>query len=195
MLGTAFLASNDGKIATTCHVAGRSDSNLVVLRPHVSNMNQWQDLTDTNCQPIHVRLIEVDPVRDLAILKAEIFYSGVLPALGSFDNLSVGDALDIYGFPHCVDGRRALTFQSAELGAKVLMASGGTKSKHAVVNIQARPGQSGSPIYSKQTKQIAGMLIGAWAGGGSVSINGMNIAAMHQTTHCISAEGLREMIA
>lgn len=195
MLGTGFLVQNDGYIATTHHVAGSDDSNLVVLAPHISDINAFQNLSDTSCRPVAAKIQEIDPIRDLAILKAEFSFNGQIPKLGSFDNDQVGDPVGIFGFPHCVEGRRALTFQKAEIGAKVLLESNGVVSKHAVINTQARPGQSGSLIFSPKDQSISGVLMGAWAPSpGGILLGGIDPRELHQTTHCISAEYLEEML-
>jgi hypothetical protein len=195
MLGTGFLISSDGRIATTHHVTGSSDQNLVILAPHTLDINSYQDLSDTHCKPIQAIVEEVDPVRDLAILRADLTFGGALPEIGSFDNNSVGDEVGIFGFPHCVQGRRTLTFQRAELGAKVLIESNGVSSKHGVINIQSRPGQSGSLVFSPKDGSISGVLVGAWVPGpAGISLGGINPHELHQTTQCISAEYLRDML-
>ena len=105
--------------------------------------------------------------------------------------------MGIFGFPHSVQGRRALTFQKAELGCKVLLDSNNIKSKYAVINTQARPGQSGSLVFLPRTNSICGVLVGAWApnlNGGGISLGGVNPHELHQTTHCVSAEYLRAML-
>lgn len=196
MLGTGFIISNDGKIVTTKHVVGGDSTRLVVLMPHIRNINEYQDTTDTRCQPVPVEVLEIDPLKDLCILKADIQFNGNLPKLGSFDNIEVGEELGIFSFPHCVAGRRVLTFQKAELGAKVLLDANSMKSKHGVINSQSRPGQSGGLIFSSRTQQIVGILIGAYAPmqGGGISLGGINPQELHQTTHCISAEYISEML-
>ena len=196
MLGTGFIVSNDGYIATTHHVSGSDDSSLVILAPHIKDINQYQDITDTSCSPIKVSIEELDPIKDIAMLKADINYVGDIPLLSSFDNESIGNDVGIFGFPHCVKGRRVLTFQKAEIGAKVLLDSNGIKTKHAVINIQSRPGQSGSLIFSFKNNTIAGILLGAWIPNqsGGISLGGINPRELHQTTHCISAEYIKEMI-
>lgn len=195
MLGTAFLVSRDGLIATTHHVTGSTDSNLVVLAPHMTNINAFQDLSDTSCRTIPVSIKEIDPIRDLALLKADITFNGPLPRLGSFDDDNVGDEIGIFGFPHCVEGRRALTFQKAEVGAKVWIEANGIKAKHAVINIQSRPGQSGSLVFSPKDESVSGVLVGAWAPGqGGISLGGINPRELHQTTHCVSVEYIRDML-
>jgi hypothetical protein len=195
MLGTGFLVSKNGHIATTHHVTGSEGANLVVLAPHINNINAYQDLSDTRCQTIPVSVQEIDPIRDLAILKADINFDGQIPRIGSFDDDNVGEEVGIFGFPHCVEGRRALTFQKAELGAKVLLDTNGIKSKHAVINTQARPGQSGSLVFSPKDQSISGVLVGAWVPGqGGISLGGINPRELHQTTQCVSAEYLRDML-
>lgn len=196
MLGTGFLVSQDGLIATTAHNVKGDDKNLVVLAPHIKDINEYQDISDTSCAPIPVKIQEMDPIKDLAIIKAQIKFTGAIPKLGSFDDEIVGNDVGIFGFPHCVEGRRALTFQKSEIGSKILLSTKGIQSKHAVINIQARPGQSGSLIFSLKNQCIAGVLIGAYApqNGGGISLGGINPRELHQTTHCISAEYIKEMM-
>lgn len=201
VLGTGFVVQNDGYIATTHHVAGSDDSNLVVLAPHISDINAFQNLSDTSCRPVAAKIHGIDPIRDLVILKAEFSFNGKIPKLGSFDDDLVGDPVGIFGFPHCIEGRRALTFQKAEIGAKVLFESNGVTSKHAVINTQARPGQSGSLIFSPKDQSISGVLMGAWASRSlamtisfSTNVGEIDPRELHQTTHCISAEYLKEML-
>lgn len=195
MLGTGFLISAEGHIATTHHVTGSAQSNLVVLAPHINDINAYQDLSDTRCNTLAVQVREIDPIRDLAVLKADLKFDGPIPRIGSFDDDKVGEEVGIFGFPHCVEGRRALTYQRAELGAKVLLETNGIKSKHAVINSQARPGQSGSLVFSPKDQSISGVLIGAWVPGqGGISLGGINPRELHQTTQCVSAEYLRDML-
>ena len=196
MLGTGFLISPDGKVVTTKHVVGTDESRLVLLAPHIVDINQYQDTTDNRCAPVPLKVIEIDPIKDLCIVKADITFSGTLPQLGSFDEIQVGEKIGIFGFPHCVEGRRVLTFQETEIGAKILLESHGVKSKHAVINIQARPGQSGALIFSPRINKIVGVLIGAYAlsDGGGIIVAGINPRELNQTTQCISAEYIKEML-
>lgn len=195
MLGSGFVVRSDGVLVTTHHVVGNSDSGLVVLAPHIQSINEYQDLADTSCRVISCRIKEIDPIRDLALLQLDGKYSGAVPQLDGFDGDSVGSDVGIFGFPHCVEGRRVLTFQKAEIGAKTLMNTDGIKSKHAVINVQARPGQSGSLVFSMPRQCISGVLIGAWIPGpGGISLGGINPRELHQTTHCISAEYIKEMM-
>ncbi|MBM4055177.1 MAG: trypsin-like peptidase domain-containing protein [Planctomycetes bacterium] len=195
MLGSGFIISNSGLVVTPRHVIGDNDKDLVILAPHIQNMNEYQDLSDTSCKPVRVNVQEIDPIKDITILKADLTFSGTIPPLGSFDSTNIGEEVGIFGFPHCVEGRRCLTFQKAEVGAKVLLESTGIKSKHAVINIQSRPGQSGSLIFSLRNQHISGMLMGAWIPqGGGISLGGINPRELHQTTHCISAEYIKEMM-
>lgn len=194
MLGTGFLISKDEKIVTTKHVVGINSIGLVMLAPQIGNINQYQDTDDNKCQFFPLNVIEIDPIKDLCIAKAEINFNGHLPDLGSFDELNVGEKIGIFGFPHCVEGRRVLTFQETEIGAKILLESNGIKSKHVVINTQTRPGQSGSLIFSQRINEIVGVLVGAYAINCGVIIAGINPTELNQTTQCISAEYIKEML-
>lgn len=195
MLGTGVLLNNSGHIATTHHVIGNETSNLVVLMPKNGAADDYQDLSDLQCQMCPAIAVEIDPVRDVAILKMDLIWGGKVPQLGSFDAMKVGDAVHIFGYPHCVHGRRAFTLQITEVGAKVLMDNQGIKSKHAVINIQARPGQSGSPVVDPRTGTILGLVVGAWVPGpAGIRLGDINPYELHQTTHCISAHHIMEML-
>jgi S1-C subfamily serine protease len=195
-LGTGFLISPNGLVVTTRHVVGDDDRGLCVLFPNIDNFDAYQDTTDRRADSITAKVKEVDPIRDLAILETTLQFPGPLPTISSFDNVSVGDTLAVFGYPHVIDGRRVLTYQNTILGAKVLLESQGVKSKHGIINTQARPGQSGSLVLDVRTATILGVLVGAYAptAGGGIIIMNINPRELHQTTHCISAEYIRDMI-
>jgi hypothetical protein len=195
MLGTGFLLDNQGSIATTHHVIGSDTTNLVIILPANNDVNDYQDLSITSCELTNAVAVEIDPARDIAILKSGLQWSGNLPSLGSFDSSKIGDTVNIFGYPHCTHSRKAFTFQKAEVGAKVLMDNLGIASKHAVINVQARPGQSGSPVIDPASGTILGMMVGAWVPAGSgLRLGDINPYELHQTTHCISASHIKEML-
>lgn len=194
MLGTGFLISNDGKIVTARHVIGNETKDIVVLMPHVMNIDEYQDTADNSCRTVSAIVEDINPVTDICILKTQLNFSGVLPPLESLDNIKVGERIGMYGFPHCVMGRRVLTYQEAEVGAKMLLESSGIKSKYATINIQTRPGQSGSIVFNTKTGAIIGLLIGAYAPNSGVIIAGINPHELNQTSYCISANHIKEML-
>lgn len=195
LLGTGFLVGSDGLLATSRHVVGNDAKGIVVMLPHVHSFNQYQDVSDKQCMPISTAIVDINPIADIVLLKVDARVQGDLQ-LGSLDEVNVGETLDIVGFPHCVDGRRVLTYQAAMVGAKVLLESSSVKIKHAVINSQTRPGQSGSMVFSKRLNKIVGMLSGTYIpqGGGSVTMMGINPAELNQTSHIVSAEYIREML-
>lgn len=197
MLGTGFLVANGKNIVVPRHVVGDSSDGLVVILPSISSFDSYQDTTIKSCRYANVRIKYSDPFRDLAVLEfSDPFTSVPYPTipLGSTDDVHVGDEVYIFGFPHCVEGRRVLTLQTALIGSKILINSAGIKSKYCVINTQTRPGQSGSLIYSKSQHKIVAILIGAFAPSSGISLGGINPRELHQTTQCLSAEYIAAMI-
>lgn len=194
MLGTGFLISNDGKVITARHVIGNEYNNLCVLLPHIPNINVYQDVTDFSCRSTSAVVEDINPITDLCILKTGLIFNGTLPSLESLDNIYVGEKIGMFGFPHCVMGRRVLTYQETEIGAKMLLETSGVKSKYATINIQTRPGQSGSLVFNLKTGAIIGLLIGTYAPSSGVIIVGINPHELNQTSYCISANHIKEML-
>lgn len=195
-LGTGFFISNN-QIITSRHVINGFSSNLVISVSDINEFNSYQDTSVNMCQYIPAEILDEDPIKDLCVLKLKgASFSGPNLKLSSFDDIGVGENVGILGYPHCSEGRKILTFQTAMIGAKVLLSSCNVKSKHAVINIQTRPGQSGSIVFNLKDNSLIGVLVGAYANnsGGSVLVGGINPAELHQTTYAVSAEYIKDML-
>lgn len=196
LLGSAFLLNKSGVFATASHVTNNDDKNLVIILNDINNLHDYQDTTISEIRYINVAIEEVDPFSDLCLLKSkDITYSSNIE-IGSADECAVGDSVAIWGFPHADQGRRVLTEQITQIGAKVLIGNDGMKTKHLILNVQARPGQSGGAIFNMRTNKLVGVLIGSYApaSGGGISLGGVDPQTLHQTTHAVSAEYIKEMI-
>ncbi len=193
-LGTTFALDKAGHFATASHVVGLDDTNLVLIFKQIQSIHDYQDTSDQSVQMLPVKILAPDPFHDLAVLTADIDLTINLP-IGGTDSAIVGTQVTSFGFPHADHGRVVLTRQDAEIGARIFIKSGGIKAKHVVLNTQARPGQSGSPIYRKDNGQLVAVLVGSYApgGGGGISLSGVDPHTLHQTTHAVSAEYLRKM--
>ncbi|WOB61275.1 MULTISPECIES: S1 family peptidase [Pseudomonas] len=194
ILGTGFYIGVDDLFVTSRHVVGDNLSNLVVIGPNISSINAYQDVSDDICHVADASIYEINPIADLVLLRTgnKVFDA---PELGSLDDIKVGEIVEIYGFPHCLDGRRVLTYQSASIGAKVFLQSSSLKVKHAVINSQTRPGQSGSLVFSRRLGKVVGLLSGTYApSGAQVRFMGINPAELNQTSHVVSAEYIKDMI-
>lgn len=192
--GTAFSLNKPGFIATASHVVGTDDNGLVLAFKSLSSLNDYQDTGDNSIQTMPVKLHALDPFHDLAVLKTDgDGQSNII--IGGADQAPVGTGISSFGFPHADHGRMVLTQQDTEIGARVLIASGGIKAKHLVLNIQARPGQSGSPVFRRSDGLLVGVLVGSYApgGGGGISLAGVDPHTLHQTTHAVSSEYLSKM--
>jgi S1-C subfamily serine protease len=185
----------NGQIATTAHVSGASDKDLVVVLPRGGNLDDYQDTTDSSVKTSDAKIAEYDPVKDISILS--IHAQMIMPyALGNADEAAVGTEIFSLGFPHADHGRLVLTYHRGNVGARILLGAQGIKTKHIVLNAQARPGQSGSPVFNANGTRVVAMLIGSYApgGGGGISLGGVDPHTLHQTTHAISAHYIAEMI-
>lgn len=195
LLGTAFLLGRAGYFVTAAHVTAQHDQGLVIVSKRLNSMADYQDTADTQVQTLPVTIHATDPFHDLAVLKGDIDAVSNIRMAGS-DAVPVGTPIATFGYPHADHGRLVLTQQNAEIGARILISSGGIKAKHVVLNIQARPGQSGSPVFSRTDGSLVGILVGSYApgGGGGISLGGVDPHTLHQTTHAVSAEYISKMI-
>lgn len=196
LLGTAF-AVGERKLATAFHVTGPDDRDLVLIMPRVRSMVDYQDTSDTNLQTIPLAIAAADPIRDICVLEGPSIVSMEFAyALSGSDQVIPGAGVVTLGFPHMNFNRMVLTQQQAHVGARILIENEGQKSKHIVLNTQAREGQSGGPVFDASMSSVVAILIGSYApgGGGGISLGGVDPATLHQTTHAISAEYVAGML-
>ena len=201
-LGTSFavarLDHERSLWATALHVTGRNDRDLRILYPVVQDVSAYQDTSAPRVRTVNVSMIAADTFHDIAILEADFSWQEdrVPLPLEALDATRVGEDVDVVGYPHAPDGRRIVTIQRTQVGAKVILSTAsGVKSKHCVINLFARPGQSGSPIISRRSGAIVAMLIGAHSTDHSGFVFGpINPGELHQTTHAVSAAYIRSML-
>lgn len=195
LLGTAAVINKDGCLVTAAHVTNNDDTNLVVVVNKTPSFYDYQDTTDTNVKGVPVKIEAIDPFTDLCIIKSETNVKFSI-TIGGADNCVPGDSVAIFGYPHADKGRMVLTQHVTQIGAKVLIESGNIKTKHLILNVQARPGQSGSPIFNLNSMQLVGILIGSYApnNGGGIIIGDIDPQTLHQTTQAISSEYIKEML-
>src|SRR5689334_4006384 len=67
LLGSSFVV-RESQVATTAHVTGGDDSNLVVVVPRIRHLAEYQDTSDQRVRTIAARIRAIDPVRDLSVL-------------------------------------------------------------------------------------------------------------------------------
>lgn len=194
-LGTVFSLPKQGLFGTVAHLSGGDDRDLVITTKNIGSLDDYQDTSDRKCGIVPVKLHAIDPIHDLCVLKAEIKVESTL-AIGSTDEIQVGESVALFGFPHADSGRVVLTQQNTEVGARILIEASGIKTKHIVLNIQSRPGQSGSPVLNLRTGKLVALLVGSYApgGGGRISLGGIDPHTLHQTTHAVSVEYILPML-
>jgi len=183
-LGTCF-AVGPNKFATAAHVTGPSDEGLCAIVGRADSLSDYQDTTNTQAQGTTVRIVNYDPVHDVCILEP------VAPALmefgysiGGSDDTPTGQPVVSLGYPHADHGRLVLTLQASMVGARVLLGMGATTAKHLVLNTQARPGQSGGPVFTGDGRKVCAMVVGGYSPGGNqgsgISLGGIDPQTLHQ---------------
>jgi len=191
-LGTGFVVT-ENKIVTAFHVV-KSSKKLGIVLSNDINIFSYQSVKTTNLNCLSVTIGEANPLNDLCILEIQNGkFDGILPSISSLDYVNIGERLGMWGFPHCTLGRRLLTYQEMVVGAKMLMGNE-IQYKYATVNIQTRPGQSGSLITNSINGDIVGILLGTYAPNCGVMIAGINPLELNQSSYCISAEYIKEML-
>ncbi len=197
LLGSAFAVASD-RVATAFHVIGADDRDLVLILPRLQELGDYQDPEDSQIRSVPLTVSSVDPIRDLCVLglPPDVSIDHGL-ALTSTDIVPPGANVATYGFPHANHGRLVLTQHRTHVGARILVANASVKSKHIVLNTQAREGQSGGPVLAESTGNVVAMVLGSYApgGGGGISLGGIDPATLHQTTHAVSAEYIAEMLS
>lgn len=196
LLGTAF-AVGPTKFATAAHTISQTDKDLALVFGRVTSLFDYQDTTNSQVNLCDVTIAAFDPIRDIAVLdtgagaQCQCSYT-----LDGADRVPPGSPIVTLGYPHANHGRLVLTQQTSTVGARIILGSSGIKTKHIVLNTQARPGQSGSPVFANNGAIVCGMLIGSYApgGGGGISLGGVDPHTLHQTTHAISAEYIASML-
>ena len=61
--------------------------------------------------------------------------------------------------------------------------------------VQTRPGQSGSLVYSPRLQKVIGILVGGYSISSGISLGGINPFELNQTSFCLSAQYINEMLA
>lgn len=205
LLGSCFEVS-ERIFATAAHVVGISDDKLVVVRNNNFADDGYQDTTNTSCFVEKVNIVEYDPIRDIALIQAapaSQYYITTrwnkptkrLATLVDSDDIRSGTSLSTLGYPHATYGRFVLTQHNCTVGARVMLGSSDEKIKHLVLNILARPGQSGGPVFSPNGIDVCAMVIGSYTPNRSgMTIGDFDPSTLHQTTHAVSAEYIKDML-
>ena len=196
LLGTGFALPKKGYFVTCRHVLGDRTDHIVLVLADRYDSDGYQDTSKNQCRILDVQSIEcVNPLCDLVVLKTAHLRIDSCP-IGSLDELQVGDDVEIIGYPHCVNDwqMHILTVQKTMVGAKILRASQGIKYKYAILNVQTRPGQSGSMVFCPRLQKIIGILVGGYAPASGIMLAGINPHELNQTSFCLSAEYINEML-
>jgi V8-like Glu-specific endopeptidase len=198
VLGTCFNLSVPGLFATAFHVTNYTDNGLYILMPGQDNdLDSYQSTEGREIPAAEVKIIAADPIHDLCILQTEGSLYLTTQYKGT-DSLSTLEKVVVVGYPHATHGRRILTLCDPTIGAKLIISKSSIPVKHIVLNLQTRPGQSGSPVFSLNSNGIdslIGILIGSYAiGDPQFQFGDIDPRSLNQTSYAVSSEYLIDML-
>lgn len=191
-LGTA-IAVRGHSYVTPLHVTGGSDEQLAIIYGPRGSQEGYQ--TKSTLEGKEARIIRADPRFDLCLLSTGMFPEALITEFGSTDEVAPGTPVTVYGYPQAGWGRRVLTRQATDIGARISVKNGPIETKQAIVNMQSGPGQSGSPVV--HMGKVVAIILGAYGPGGpggGILMNGVDTRTLHTTTQAISAEYIERLL-
>ncbi len=150
-VGSGVLISNTGDIITNWHVAGNSSDVAVIFKPIVEGAK----ITRSDAR--RARVIRVDQVADLALLRVDGIPSSVRPlALGFMDEVEVG--ADVHAIGHPTGEAWTYTKGVVSQVRRDYTWTASTKLAHQASVIQTQtpinPGNSGGPLLGDSGRVI-----------------------------------------
>lgn len=193
LIGTAFAISKT-LLCTAAHVTGGSDQGLAIIIDPRPSILEYQIEQPSSVRGVPVSIVAIDPIHDVCLLRVEDIGIGHFNSLGSADETYPGSPLTSFGYPHADSGRMVLTRRDITCAAKTLGSNPSMPNRQLVLNVFARPGESGAPVLNSGGTVVA-MVKGAYApGSGMISLGGIDPASLHATTHAVSAEYIKDML-
>lgn len=144
VLGSGFIISPDGYILTNDHVAGGSSEEI--------------SITMTDREKIPARLIGVDPVTDLALLKVDVDHDLPYIQLGNSDEVIVGEWSIAFGNPFglMTSSAKATVTVGVVSATHVALEENEGRIYRNMIQTDAaiNSGNSGGPLVNSQGKVI-----------------------------------------
>lgn len=177
--GTAFVCHDRGYLLTAAHSINIGSQLAVV---GFSPSESFMPVTRGQVSLVDVELVQIDHVRDVALLKttrtddvtgqADFLYKG------DSSDLPVGSSLCALGFPYAHQGLHTLSVKAGVLAAKVLSSNG---TKQFQIDAMVEPGNSGGPLIDVATGKIIGVVSGRYnpmgGSGGGVFVGNVQLGS------------------
>jgi serine protease Do len=134
-LGSGFVIDKDGYVVTNNHVVEGADKIKVVLKDE---------------REYDAKIVGRDPVTDIALLKVDAKDSLPTVALGSSDNLKVGEWVMAIGSPFGLDN----TVTAGIVSAKGRVIGSGPYDDFIQTDASINPGNSGGPLLNMKGEVV-----------------------------------------
>lgn len=133
--GSGFVIDKEGYVVTNNHVVDGADKIKIVLKDE---------------QEYDARIVGRDPVTDIALLKVDAKDSLPTVALGSSDNLKVGEWVMAIGSPFGLDN----TVTAGIVSAKGRVIGSGPYDDYIQTDASINPGNSGGPLLNMKGEVV-----------------------------------------
>lgn len=194
-LGTAFVCSSKGYLATCSHNVNLSTAkNLYIVSIEVP-LNEFTPSTHNrvNASPVHV--VQFDTNSDICLLKVNSSSTFNTPErfLLETGNINVGSQCLYIGYPFGDQGFHKVKVSSAMVSSKIINEQG---VKQYLLDTMVHEGTSGGPVIDLETGYIFAIVSGRFNPMGSTGIYVGNYQVGNQTTisKAIPIEYLIELI-
>lgn len=177
--GSGSLLTSDGYILTCSHVIHGADSVRVRLK--------IAGRTDGDISWHSARIVRDDPVHDCALIKIDIFNYFSLSVTPENYEIRPADEIFLLGYPfgaQISDSVDELALSFFE--GKVSSIQKNQNITRVFVNMEAKSGCSGAPVFSRKTGEIIGILCGS-----QTSRNG---ELVEEINYILPMQHIREML-
>lgn len=156
---SGFVCHAQGYILTCAHSLNLTDR-FVALPPQP--IEEFNQLTLKKIHPINVKIVQYDPINDVALLKVvdlvQVSFHDII-----FENehiSQVGSSVGYLGYPFGHSGLHTLKVSQSIISSKVKSRNG---TKQYQIDALVHEGNSGGPLVDLQTEKVIGVISGRFS--------------------------------
>ncbi|MFO3659759.1 S1C family serine protease [Pseudomonas amygdali] len=186
LLGSGFVCSNKGHFLTCAHLLDLTKPIYIALPPDV---NSFPKMQGNNFTFVPAKVVQYDPVNDVAIIKVEadtITISCPPPSIAYGDerDTEIGATVGYLGFPYAVNIPKV---SQSIISAKVSTEQG---ARNLMLDTSVNDKNSGGPLIDIASGKLIGIVSGRYAPGGAHAVAWMAGQPLGQDSNISFATGI-----